>query len=87
MANIKSAKKRILVTKRNNEANTAKKSEIKTTVKKFNNAVAENNLELAEALLKDCMSVINQAAADGVLHKNAAARKIASLSKKLDALR
>ncbi len=87
MANIKSAKKRILVTRRNNLANNAKKSEIKTTIKKFDAAVADRNLEVAEALLKDCMSLINKAAADGVMHKNAAARKIATLSRKIETIR
>ena len=87
MENIKSAKKRILVTKRNNLANNAKKSEIKTAIKKFDAAVADRNLEVAEALLKDCMSLINQASADGVFHKNTAARKIATLSRKLDTIR
>ena len=87
MANIKSAKKRILVTNRNNLANNAKKSEIKTTIKKFDAAVADKNVELAEALLKDCMSLINSAAAEGVMHDNAAARKIATLSRELDTIR
>lgn len=87
MANIKSAKKRIEVTIRNNKANNARKTEIKTYVKKFDAAVAEGDVVKAEALLKDCMSVIDHAAADGVLHKNAAARKVATLSKKLDAIR
>lgn len=87
MANIKSAKKRILVTIRNNKANSARKTEIKTAVKKFDNAVIEKDLAKAEALLKDCMSVIDHAAADGVMHKNAASRKIATLSKKLDLIK
>lgn len=87
VANIKSAKKRILVTNRNNLANNARKSEIKTMIKKFDFAISEKDVVKAETLLKDCMSIINHAADDGIMHKNAAARKIATLSRKLDAIR
>ena len=72
MANIKSAKKRILVNNKKNLRNRSIKSALKIVLKKFNTAVAEGNKELAASMLP---------AAKGVMHKNAANRKKAELSK------
>ena len=65
MANIKSAKKRILVTQTKAARNKAIKSEVKTSIKKVEAAV----------------SVIEKACSKGVYHKNNAARKVSRLSK------
>lgn len=81
MANIKSAKKRILVNDKKNLRNRSIKSALKTTVKKFNAAVAEGNKELAASMLPGVISVVDKAAAKGIMHKNAANRKKAELSK------
>lgn len=81
MANIKSAKKRILVNDKKNLRNRSIKSALKTTVKKFNAAVAEGNKELAASTLPGVISAVDKAAAKGIMHKNAANRKKAELSK------
>ena len=81
MANIKSAKKRILVNDKKNLRNRSSKSALKITVKKFNAAVAEGNKELAASMLPGVISAVDKAAAKGIMHKNAANRKKAELSK------
>ena len=64
MPNIKSAKKRVLVSKRRNAENTAKKSRVKTAVKKYNAAIAAGDVALAEQLLPATVSVIDRATSD-----------------------
>lgn len=81
MANIKSAKKRILVNNKKNLRNRSIKSALKTTVKKFYATVAEGNKELAASMLPQVISAVDKAAAKGIMHKNAANRKKAELSK------
>ena len=83
MPNIKSAKKRVLVNEKKNEENRMIRSEVKTAIKKFNNAIDTNNLELAEQLLPTTMSVIDGACSKGIIHKNNAANKKSALSKRL----
>ena len=80
MANIKSAKKRILVIETKTLRNKTIKSKIKTVVKKVELAVAENDKAAAEAALKVATSEISKAASKGVFHKNTAARKISRLT-------
>ena len=81
MANIKSAKKRILVTETKTARNKAIKSRVKTYVKKVETAVAENNKEAASAALLEAISEINKAASKGVYPTNTAARKVSRLTK------
>ena len=81
MANIKSAKKRIVVTETRTARNKAIKSEVKTSIKKVEVAVAANDKAAAEAELKNAISVIESASAKGIYHKNNAARKVSRLSK------
>ena len=80
MANIKSAKKRILVTKTRNERNKAIKSAVKTAIKKVDAAVAANDKEAASAALLAATSAIDKAATKGVYHKNTASRKSSRLA-------
>ena len=80
LANIKSAKKRILVIETKTLRNKTIKSKIKTLVKKVELAVAENDKAAAEAALKVATSEISKAASMGVFHKNTAARKISLLT-------
>ena len=75
MPNIKSAKKRVLIAKVNSERNKADKSALKTTLKKFEAAVAEGNREQADSAYQAAVQSIDKAAGKGILHKNAAARK------------
>ena len=76
MANIKSAKKRILVERRNAERNKAIKSAVKTSVKKVDAAIAANDKDAAAAALLAATGEINKAASKGVFHKKTASRKI-----------
>jgi len=80
LANIKSAKKRILVNRKKMERNKAIKTSVKTAVKKVEAAVAANDVEAAKAALLSATSIIAKAAHKGVLHKNNASRKISRLS-------
>jgi small subunit ribosomal protein S20 len=84
LANIKSAKKRILITARKTAVNKSRKSEIKTYIKKFEAALNSGEFEKAKAYLKDIESRIDRAAAKNTLHKNAAARKISRLQARLN---
>ena len=81
MANIKSAKKRILVAKTRNERNKSEKSAVKTAIKKVEAAVVAKDKAAAEAALKNATSVIESACSKGVYHKNNAARKVSRLTK------
>ena len=81
MANIKSAKKRILVAETKAARNKAIRSEVKTNIKKVEAAVAAKDKAAAEAALKGATSVIESACSKGVYHKNNAARKVARLAK------
>ena len=81
MANIKSAKKRILVTATRTAKNKAIKSEVKTSIKKVEAAVAANDKAAAVEELKNATAVIEAAGSKGVYHKNNVARKVARLAK------
>jgi len=84
LANIKSAKKRIEVTKVRTAINKSRKSEIKTYITKFNKAIESGDLDSARALLRIVEKKLSRAAAKNTIHKNAAARKISRLTKKLN---
>ena len=81
MANIKSAKKRILVTEVRTARNKSIRSEVKTSIKKVEAAVAAKDQEAAKAALAVAISTIESAASKGVYHKNNAARKVSRLTK------
>ncbi len=81
MANIKSAKKRVLVAQTRAERNKAIRSKVKTFVKKVLAAVEAGDKTAAEAALKVAVSEIDKAQAKGVYHANTASRKVARLSK------
>ena len=80
MANIKSAKKRIVVNQTKALRNKMIKSAVKTAVKKVDAAVAATDKELAKAELLNATSVIDKAATKGVYHKNTASRKISRMN-------
>ena len=75
MANIKSAKKRILVNRSKALRNQMVKSQLKTAIKKFYAAVEAGNKKLAEELYRVAVKKVDQAVARGILHKNNAAHK------------
>lgn len=86
MANIKSAKKRILVSKTRNERNKAIKSAVKTAMKKVDAAVVAKDKEAASAALLAATSAIDKAATKGVYHKNNASRKVSRLTKAVNSI-
>ena len=84
LANIKSAKKRILITQKKTEVNKRKKSEIKSSIKKFELALENGNIEEARELLKVIDKKLKQATCRNLVHKNNASRQISKLTKKLN---
>ena len=80
MANIKSAKKRILVNRTKAERNKAIKSGVKTAVKKVNAAINANDKAAAKEALVAATATIDKAATKGVYHKNTASRKVSRLA-------
>ena len=84
MANIKSAKKRILVIEKKTLVNKIATTKLKTVIKKFNAAVASGDKAAATAAYKEAVKRVDQAAARGIIHKNAAARKKSQFTKALN---
>ncbi len=84
MPNIKSAKKRVEVSKKNYERNKACRSALRTAIKKADAAIDSKAADANEAV-KVAVVKIDQAANKGLLHKNNAARKKSALVKKLNA--
>lgn len=80
MANIKSAKKRILVAQVRTERNKAIKSKVKTAVKKVDAAVAAGDKTAAQAALVAATSEIDKACKKGIYHANTASRKVSRLA-------
>jgi len=80
LANIKSAKKRILVNQTKADRNKAIRSGVKTAVKKVYAAIDANDKEAAKAALLAATSTIDKATTKGVYHKNYASRKISRLN-------
>ncbi|RDI44028.1 30S ribosomal protein S20 [Falsibacillus pallidus] len=84
MANIKSAIKRVKTSNASNAQNVTVKSAMRTAVKKFE-AAAANNDSNAKELLSTAVKHLDKAAQKGIIHKNAADRTKARLMKKLNA--
>ncbi len=80
MANIKSAKKRVLVSQTKADRNKAIRSKVKTCIKKVETAVEAGDKNAANEALSVAISEINKAASKGVYHKNNAARKVSRLT-------
>ena len=84
MPNIKSAKKRVLVTQTKAMQNKMFRTQLKTDMKKYQAAVAAGDAALAQETYKTAVKKIDQAAARGIIHKNAAARKKSQFTKALN---
>ena len=82
MANIKSAMKRVKITAKQTLNNRAAKSELKTTIRRFDEALQAGDSAATEKAYLTAVSTVDHAAAKGMIHKNAAARKKAQLAKK-----
>ncbi len=86
LANIKSAKKRILTSAKRAERNKSVKSAVKTAVKKVTAAVAAGNKAAAQESLRAAEAALTGAASKGVLHKNTSSRKVSRLFKSVNAM-
>ena len=86
MPNIKSAKKRVIVTKTMTLQNKIFRTQLKTDIKKFEAAVAAGDKAQATVAYAVAVKKVDQAAARGIIHKNAAAHKKSRFTKKLNAM-
>ena len=86
MPNIKSAKKRVKVTETKTLQNKMFRSQMKTDIKKYQAAVAANDLAAAQKLYKAACKKIDVAASKGIIHKNCAAHKKSEFTKALNAM-
>lgn len=78
MPNIKSAKKRVLISKANYERNKAYRSALRTAIKKADAAIDAKSDDMAVAV-NEAVKKIDQATTKGIIHKNNAARKKSAL--------
>ncbi len=81
MANIKSAKKRILVNQKKADRNKAIRSEVKTSIKKVYAAIEAGDKAAASEALKLATTNLDKAETKGVYHKNMVSRKVSRLAK------
>ena len=86
MPNIKSAKKRVEQTAKKQLKNYSRKHDVKTAVKKVLDAVADKDLEQAKELMRKAQAKLARAKSKGVMHANAAARKMSRMAKRISSL-
>jgi small subunit ribosomal protein S20 len=83
MANTSSAKKATRVIARRTEINKSRRSRLRTTIVKVEEAIASGDRGKATTALKEAEPVIMRASQKGVIHPNAASRKVSRLTKRL----
>jgi small subunit ribosomal protein S20 len=86
MANTSSAKKAVRKIARRTAVNKSRRSEMRTYVRKVEEAIAAKDPAVAVAALREAEPLVARAAQKGILHKNTAARKISRLTKRVKAL-
>lgn len=86
MANTKSAKIMVRKIARRTEVNKARRSRVRTYVRRVEAAIEEKQAEAAAAALKEAQPELMRAVTKGVMHKNTVSRKISRLSKRIKAL-
>ena len=86
MANIKSQKKRILTNEKARLRNKAVKSELRTVVRGFKEALASGDAEKAQAALALASKKLDKAVSKGVIHKNQAANRKSAIAKQVNSL-
>lgn len=84
MANTPSAKKRVRQIARRTEVNKARRSRIRTFIRKVEEAIAAGDREQALAALRAAQPEIMRGAGKGVLHRNTASRKISRLHQRIN---
>lgn len=86
MPNIKSAKKRVKVIEVKTMRNKMVKSSLRTSIRKYEAALADGNKELAAATYREAVAKIDKAVKKGVMHKNTAARRKSRFTRMLNAM-
>ncbi|MFO1143331.1 MAG: 30S ribosomal protein S20 [Amaricoccus sp.] len=86
MANSPSSKKRALQAERRAEMNKARRSRMRTFVRKVEEAIASGDAAAAETALRAAQPEIMRGVSKGVVHKNTASRKISRLAGRVNAL-
>ena len=84
MANLKSSKKRIRSNEKRRVRNLIVRSNIRTEVKKIEDAISQGDVELAKTMLSETTSALDSASAKGIIDKNTGSRKKARLAKKIN---
>ncbi|HIF25786.1 MAG TPA: 30S ribosomal protein S20 [Micavibrio sp.] len=87
MANHASSKKRIRRNARRAEINGARRSRMRTFIKKVELALTAGDAKAADEAFKAAQPEIDRSVAKGILHKNTAARKLSRLSSRISALK
>ena len=85
MANIKSAMKRAKVSEVENLRNRMDKSELKTAIRRYDDALKSGDQAAIEQTYLTAVKTVDRSASKGIIHKNAADRKKAQLAKKRNA--
>jgi len=86
MANTKSAKKAVRQITRRTAANKARRSHMRTSVRKVEEAIASGNKEAAQAALREAEPIMVRTAQKGLLHGRTASRKVSRLAKRISAM-
>jgi small subunit ribosomal protein S20 len=86
MANTTSAKKAARQAEKRTLVNKARRSRMRTFLRKVEEAIASGDREAANAALRSAQPEIMRSACKGVIHKNTASRKISRLSARIKAL-
>ncbi len=83
MANHASAKKRVRRNNRRAEINTARRSRIRTFIKKVESEISAGNADGAKEALRAAQPELHKGISKGILHKNTVARKLSRLSARI----
>lgn len=86
MANLDSSKKRIRSNERKRQRNVAVRTSVKTAIKRVEQAIAEGELETAQANFSSAVSTMDSAVAKGIIKKNTVSRKKSQLARKINAI-
>lgn len=84
MPNIKSAVKRVKISKARTLRNVSARSALRTALKRFESALRERDLETAQTALRRATRSLDKAVTKGIVHRNFAARKKSRLTKRLN---
>lgn len=86
MANTRSAKKMVRKIETRTAVNTARRSRMRTFVRKVDEAIAAGDKAAAQAAFREAQPEIMRASGKGLIHKNTSARKVSRLSKRIKAM-